>query len=311
LRQQQRQFINRIGHELRTPLSLVYGYLQTTLRKSSTLTAAEREALEIATSETERTTQLLQNLLDLARTNSDVSQQIYSHLVRCRSKTVTAHILLVEDETKLARFLELELSSEGYRVSVAHDGMEGLTRARESSPDLAVLDWMLPGLTGVELCRRLRATGIKIPVILLTARDEIGDRVTGLDAGADDYVVKPFSIEELLARIRAHLRRIDEPDSDLLQFEDLSLNRRTREVLRAQRAIELTVKEFDLLEYLLSHPRQVLTRDRILEQVWGYDFVGDSNVIEVYIRYLRLKLEENNEKRLIHTVRGVGYVLRE
>ncbi|NHC34219.1 response regulator transcription factor [Scytonema millei] len=224
---------------------------------------------------------------------------------------MTAHILLVEDEIKLARFLELELSSEGYRVSVAHDGMAGLTLARESSFDLAILDWMLPGLTGVELCRRLRATGNKIPVILLTARDEVGDRVTGLDAGADDYVVKPFSIEELLARIRAHLRRNSEPDLDLMQFEDLSLNRRTREVLRGQRAIELTVKEFDLLEYLLSHPRQVFTRDQILEKVWGYDFVGDSNVIEVYIRYLRLKLEENNEKRLLHTVRGVGYVLRE
>lgn len=224
---------------------------------------------------------------------------------------MTAHILLVEDEIKLARFLELELNSEGYRVSVAHDGMAGLTLARESSFDLAILDWMLPGLTGVELCRRLRATGNKIPVILLTARDEVGDRVTGLDAGADDYVVKPFSIEELLARIRAHLRRNSEPDLDLMQFEDLSLNRRTREVLRGQRAIELTVKEFDLLEYLLSHPRQVFTRDQILEKVWGYDFVGDSNVIEVYIRYLRLKLEENNEKRLLHTVRGVGYVLRE
>lgn len=228
-----------------------------------------------------------------------------------RSKTVTAHILLVEDEVKLARFLELELSSEGYRVSVAHDGIAGLTLARESNFDLAILDWMLPGLTGVELCRRLRITGNKIPVILLTARDEVGDRVTGLDAGADDYVVKPFSIEELLARIRAHLRRNNEPDLDLMQFEDLSLNRRTREVLRGQRAIELTVKEFDLLDYLLSHPRQVFTRDQILEKVWGYDFVGDSNVIEVYIRYLRLKLEENNEKRLLHTVRGVGYVLRE
>ncbi len=224
---------------------------------------------------------------------------------------MTAHILLVEDEAKLARFLELELSSEGYRVSVAHDGMAGLTLARESAFDLAILDWMLPELTGVELCRRLRTTGNKIPVILLTARDEVGDRVTGLDAGADDYVVKPFSIEELLARIRAHLRRNSEPDSDLIQFEDLSLNRRTRRVLRGHRAIELTVKEFDLLEYLLSHPRQVFTREQILEKVWGYDFVGDSNVIEVYIRYLRLKLEENNEKRLLHTVRGVGYVLRE
>jgi DNA-binding response OmpR family regulator len=224
---------------------------------------------------------------------------------------MTAHILLVEDEIKLARFIELELESEGYRVSVAHDGMSGLSLARESAPDLAILDWMMPGLTGVELCRRLRSTGIKVPVILLTAKDEVGDRVTGLDAGADDYLVKPFSIEELLARIRAHLRRNQEPDTDLLQFEDLSLNRRTREVHRGKRSIELTAKEFDLLQYLMSHPRQVFTRDQILENIWGYDFLGDSNIIEVYVRYLRLKLEQDSEKRLIHTARGVGYSLRE
>jgi DNA-binding response OmpR family regulator len=221
------------------------------------------------------------------------------------------HILLVEDEIKLARFIELELESEGYRVSVAHDGMSGLSLARESEPDLAILDWMMPGLTGVELCRRLRSTGSKVPVILLTAKDEVGDRVTGLDAGADDYLVKPFSIEELLARIRAHLRRNQEPDTDLLKFEDLSLNRRTREVHRGKRSIELTAKEFDLLQYLMSHPRQVFTRDQILENIWGYDFLGDSNIIEVYVRYLRLKLEQESEKRLIHTARGVGYSLRE
>lgn len=221
------------------------------------------------------------------------------------------HILLVEDEIKLARFIELELESEGYRVTVAHDGMSGLSLARESEPDLAILDWMMPGITGVELCRRLRSTGIKIPVILLTAKDEVGDRVTGLDAGADDYLVKPFSIEELLARIRAHLRRTQEPDTDVLQFEDLSLNRRTREVHRGQRSIELTAKEFDLLQYLMSHPRQVFTREQILENIWGYDFLGDSNIIEVYVRYLRLKLEQDSEKRLIHTARGVGYSLRE
>ncbi|MBW4553348.1 MAG: response regulator transcription factor [Aphanocapsa sp. GSE-SYN-MK-11-07L] len=222
-----------------------------------------------------------------------------------------AHILLVEDEVKLARFIELELNSEGYRVSVANDGMAGLTLARESAPDIVILDWMLPGLSGLEVCRRLRATGNKVPIILLTAKDEVGDRVAGLDAGADDYVVKPFSIEELLARIRAHLRRNHESDPDLFQFEDLRLNRLTREVHRGERAIELTAKEFDLLDYLISHPRQVITRDQILEKVWGYDFMGDSNIIEVYIRYLRLKLEENQEKRLIHTIRGVGYVLRE
>ena len=221
------------------------------------------------------------------------------------------HILLVEDEIKLARFIELELESEGYRVTVAHDGMSGLSLMRESEPDLAILDWMMPGLTGVELCRRLRSTGIKIPVILLTAKDEVGDRVTGLDAGADDYLVKPFSIEELLARIRAHLRRTQDTDKDLLQFEDLSLNRRTREVHRGQRSIDLTAKEFDLLQYLMSHPRQVFTREQILENIWGYDFLGDSNIIEVYVRYLRLKLEQDSEKRLIHTARGVGYSLRE
>jgi DNA-binding response OmpR family regulator len=221
------------------------------------------------------------------------------------------HILLVEDEIKLARFIELELESEGYRVTVAHDGMSGLSLVRESEPDLAILDWMMPGLTGIELCRRLRSTGIKIPVILLTAKDEVGDRVTGLDAGADDYLVKPFSIEELLARIRAHLRRTQETDTDLLQFEDLSLNRRTREVHRGQRLIDLTAKEFDLLQYLMSHPRQVFTREQILENIWGYDFLGDSNIIEVYVRYLRLKLEQESEKRLIHTARGVGYSLRE
>jgi DNA-binding response OmpR family regulator len=223
---------------------------------------------------------------------------------------MSAHILLVEDEASLAHFIELELSAEGYHISVAHDGISGLTLARESPYDLAILDWMLPGLSGVELCRRLRATGSKIPIILLTAKDEVSDRVAGLNAGADDYVVKPFSIEELLARIRAHLRRTSEPDPDFLQFEDLSLNRRTREIFRDQRSIELTAKEFDLLEYLLNHPRQVLTRDQILTKVWGYDFMGDSNIIEVYIRYLRLKLEESNEKRLIHTIRGVGYALR-
>lgn len=222
-----------------------------------------------------------------------------------------AHILLVEDEVKLARFVELELGYEGYKVTVTHDGLSGLTAARESQPDLVIVDWMLPGLTGLEICRRLRTTGDQVPVILLTAKDEVSDRVAGLDAGADDYVLKPFSVEELLARVRSHLRRNHEVDPDLLQFEDLTLNRRTREVKRGKRSIDFTAKEFDLLAYLLAHPRQVITRDRILESVWGYDFMGDSNIIEVYIRYLRIKLEAEHEKRLIQTVRGVGYVLRE
>lgn len=224
---------------------------------------------------------------------------------------MTAHILVVEDEAKLAQLIELELQYEGYNITLANDGLSGLTLARESHPDLILLDWMLPGISGLEICRRLRQTGDKVPIVLLTAKDDISDRVAGLDAGADDYIVKPFSIEELLARVRAHLRRTQEQDSDLLQFGNLSLHRRTREIYRDGRAIELTAKEFDLLEYLLSHPRQVLTREQILERVWGYDFMGDSNIIEVYVRYLRLKLEAEGESRIIQTVRGVGYVLRD
>ncbi len=221
-----------------------------------------------------------------------------------------AHILVVEDEEKLAKFVQLELGYEGYKVTVANDGLSGLMAARDGEPDLILLDWMMPGLSGVEVCRRLRATGAMMPVILLTAKDGIEDRVAGLDAGADDYVVKPFSIEELLARVRAHLRRNHPEDPEAFQFADLSLSRKTREVKRGDRTIELTAKEFDLLDYLISHPKQVLTRDRILEEVWGYDFMGDSNIIEVYIRYLRLKLESEHESRLIQTVRGVGYVMR-
>ncbi|MBE9116320.1 response regulator transcription factor [Lusitaniella coriacea LEGE 07157] len=224
---------------------------------------------------------------------------------------VTSNILVVEDEAKLAQFIELELKYEGYTVTVASDGLSGLSAAREGNPDLIILDWMMPGFSGLEICRRLRDTGNKVPIILLTAKDEVRDRVEGLDSGADDYMVKPFSVEELLARVRAHLRRTQEEDPESLQFSDLRLNRSTREVYRGNRSIELTAKEFDLLDYLLAHPRQVLTRDQILERVWGYDFMGDSNIIEVYVRYLRLKLEAEGEKRLIQTVRGVGYVLRD
>lgn len=224
---------------------------------------------------------------------------------------MTSHILVVEDEAKLAQFIKMELEFEQYQVTHAVDGFAGLSTAREIKPDLILLDWMLPGISGPEICRRLRQTGDKVPIILLTAKDEVSDRVAGLDAGADDYVIKPFSIEELLARVRANLRRDSEEEVDLLKFNDLTLNRSTREIFRGQRLIELTAKEFDLLEYLLAHPRQVLTRDQILERVWGYDFMGDSNIIEVYVRYLRLKLEQDEESRLIQTVRGVGYVLRD
>jgi two-component system OmpR family response regulator len=220
-------------------------------------------------------------------------------------------VLVVEDEEKLARFMELELKYEGYDVSVVRDGMAGLTQAREFPPDLLLLDWMLPGMSGLDVCRRLRETGSKIPIILITAKDDIADRVAGLDAGADDYIVKPFNLDELLARVRVQLRRTQEDNDDSLQFADLRFNRSTREIFRGDRLIELTAKEFELLDYLLSHARQVLTREQILERVWGYDFMGDSNIIEVYIRYLRLKLEAEGEPRLIQTVRGVGYVLRD
>jgi DNA-binding response OmpR family regulator len=220
-------------------------------------------------------------------------------------------ILLVEDDPKLSKFIEIELSLEGYHVTVAQNGLDGLMMVRDTQPDLLILDWMLPGISGLDICLRLRSTGIQVPIIMLTARDEVPDRVTGLNAGADDYVTKPFSMEELLARVKARLRRTQPDDLDTLQFEDLTLNRLTREVHRGTKLIELTAKEFDLLEFLLRNPRQVMNRDRILETVWGYDFMGESNIIEVYIRALRIKLEASNSKRLLHTVRGVGYVLRE
>jgi DNA-binding response OmpR family regulator len=183
--------------------------------------------------------------------------------------------------------------------------------AREAQPDLLILDWMLPGISGLDICLRLRSTGVQVPIIMLTAKDEIPDRVTGLNAGADDYVTKPFSMEELLARVKARLRRTQPDEPDTLQFEDLVLNCLTREVYRGTKLIELTAKEFDLLEFLLRNSRQVISRDRILEKVWGYDFMGESNIIEVYIRALRIKMEASNSKRLLHTVRGVGYVMRE
>ncbi|OUL37066.1 DNA-binding response regulator [Nostoc sp. T09] len=220
------------------------------------------------------------------------------------------HILLVEDEVKLARFVELELNYEGYQVSVAYDGLTAIAAAQKLHPDLVILESMLPGLSGLETCRRLRSTGDQVPIILLTAKDEASDRMAALDAGADDYLPKPFCAEELVDRVRTHLRRIQQTDvADILEFEDLRLNRRTRKVYRGQRLIDLTDQEFDLLEYLLIHPQQVITSDRILEEVWSNDFIGDSKIIEIYIRYLRQKLEANNEKPLLQTVHGIGYVL--
>jgi two-component system response regulator MprA len=219
-------------------------------------------------------------------------------------------ILIIEDDEAILRVLRRALAYEGYRVDTALDGESGLSQARDHHPDLVILDWMLPGMDGLEVCQRLRAGG-SIPVLMLTAKDTLQDRVQGLDSGADDYMVKPFELDELLARIRALLRRTQPERVPLLTFADLTLDTSTRQATRQGRVISLTAKEYDLLELFMRHPRQVLTREMIFDRVWGYDFGGESNVLDVYIRYLRQKLETENELRLIHTVRGVGYVLRE
>lgn len=221
-----------------------------------------------------------------------------------------ARILIIEDETAIADFLATELRFEGFDVRVEHDGMRGMIAARQAMPDLLILDRMLPGLDGLDLCRRLRATS-DVPIIMLTAKGEVHDRVEGLNTGANDYVAKPFAFEELLARINAQLRAARPTPKTSLVLADLSLDAVSREVRRGDRAIELTPREFGLLDYLMRHPRRVLPREQILQSVWGYDFEGDEGVVEVYVRYLRAKLERDGEPRLIHTVRGIGYVLKE
>ena len=218
-------------------------------------------------------------------------------------------ILIIEDNEAIVKVLQRTLIYEGYKVDTALDGETGLELAENNHPDLVVLDLMLPGIDGLEVCQRLRAKG-NVHILMLTAKDTIQDRVLGLDAGADDYVVKPFELEELMARVRALLRRTQTDRATLLTFEDLTLDTSTRQAFRNERTIDLTAKEYDLLELFLRHPHQVLTRELIFDRVWGYDFGGESNVLDVYIRYLRQKLEEKGEARLIHTVRGVGYVLR-
>jgi two-component system response regulator MprA len=224
-------------------------------------------------------------------------------------------ILVVDDDRAVRESLRRSLTFNGYEVDVAGDGAEALQHVADQRPDALVLDVMMPRVGGLEACRRLRADGDDVPILVLTARDSVADRVAGLDAGADDYLVKPFDLEELLARLRALLRRAQPAqvadDSPSLSFADLRLDPITREVFRGQRPIRLTRTEFSLLELLLRHPRQVLGRERILEQVWGYDFPTTANSLEVYVGYLRRKTEAEAEPRLIHTVRGVGYVLRE
>ena len=226
--------------------------------------------------------------------------------------TSNAYVAIVDDDAAIRTALGRALRMENYDVELFEDGASALRAVQLRAPDAIVLDLQLPDIDGLEVCRRIRRAGDATPILMLTARDAVNDRVEGLDVGADDYLVKPFDLAELLARLRALLRRRQVHDGDdvILRFEDLTLNPGTREVRRGDRVIELTKIEFDLLELFLQHPRQVLTRDQILDLVWGYTFDSGTNSLAVYIGYLRRKLEEGNEGRLIQTVRGVGYALR-
>ncbi len=229
-----------------------------------------------------------------------------------QSSANPSYVAIVDDDQAIRQALGRALRMENYDVELFEDGMSALRAIQLRVPDAIVLDLQLPDVDGLEICRRIRQAGDATPILMLTARNAIDDRVEGLDAGADDYLVKPFDLAELLARLRALLRRrtFQEGEGSLLRFEDLTLNPQTREVFRGERKIELTRIEFDLLELLLNHPRQVLTRDQILDLVWGYNFDSGTNSLAVYVGYLRRKLEESGESRLLHTVRGVGYVLR-
>ncbi len=220
-------------------------------------------------------------------------------------------VLIIEDEVKIARFLELELKHEGYEVLMAHNGREGLKMALELDVSLVLLDLMLPELNGIEVCRRLRMES-EVPVIMLTARDQTMDKVMGLDIGADDYITKPFAIEELLARIRTALKRksVQSPAGESLSTGDLCLDKQQHSVSFKDERLELTKREFDLLCYLMENQNIVLTRDKLLEKVWGYDYMGDTNIVDVYIRYLRSKIDEKYGAKHIHTIRGVGYLFK-
>ncbi|MFC9707537.1 response regulator transcription factor [Paenibacillus sp. JNUCC31] len=222
-------------------------------------------------------------------------------------------IMIVDDDEKIVSMLRRGLAFEGYEVQTASNGAEGLSKLMDKEPDVVILDVMMPQIDGFEVCRRLREAGSKVPVLMLTAKDEVQSRVTGLDTGADDYLVKPFALEELLARVRALLRRkadiADTPDNRLM-YEDIILDNDSREVLRDGQRLELTAKEFELLNLFMQNPKRVLSRDLIMDKIWGYDYSGESNVLEVYIAMLRQKTEEYGGKRLIQTIRGAGYILR-
>jgi two-component system response regulator MprA len=222
------------------------------------------------------------------------------------------HIAVIDDDEKITSLLRRSLAFEGYEVTTANNGAEGLQQLGRRQADLVILDVMMPNIDGWEVCRRLREAGVMSPVLMLTARDEVQDRVKGLDLGADDYLVKPFALEELMARVRALLRRQPEKaeEDGRLRFDDLMLDVDARETLRGDRRVELTAKEFELLRLFMENPRRVLSRDLIMERVWGYDYSGESNVLEVYVAMLRQKLEDQGGKRLIQTVRGAGYVLK-
>jgi two-component system, OmpR family, response regulator MprA len=225
---------------------------------------------------------------------------------------MNAQILIVDDDSRVTGALRRTLAYEGYQVSVAGNGEQALMLAHTKPPDLVILDLMLPGIDGLEVCRRLRSAGDSIAVLMLTARDAVVDRVAGLETGADDYLVKPFALEELLARVKALLRRHNPSDiaREVLLFEDLELDMATRQARRGDRRIDLSTTEFELLALFLRNPRLVLTRSLLMDRIWGNDFEGGPNVLEVYIGHLRSKLEQNGEKRLIQTIRGAGYVLR-
>ncbi len=230
-------------------------------------------------------------------------------------------ILIIEDEEKIARVLQLELEFEGYETGIAYTGSDGLSLYREQKWDLILLDIMMPVMDGIEVLKRIRATELTTPVIMLTAKDELDDKVSGLDLGANDYITKPFAIEELLARIRVALRlnknyqeihtNSKKQDVFMHEYGGLSMHEKTREVIRDGISIDLTPREFELLLYLLKHPKQVLTREQILDRVWGFDYYGDTNVVDVYIRYVRQKIDKGSNHPLIQTVRGIGYVLKE